>query len=228
MPESANGRIKALRQVFKWAMLPSVELASVNPARDISYLKAKPGGFHAWTIAEVEQFEARWPVGTKARLALALLLYTGQRRSDIIQFGRQHVARGAMHFTQHKNRNRKPVTLELPIHADLQHVIDNSPCGDLTFLVTEFGRGFTPAGFGNWFRARCDDAGLNHCSAHGLRKAAAARLADHGATDRQIMAVTGHQTSKEVDRYTKSARQKRLAKSAIDLLESGTKVSGKT
>ncbi|MGV1986442.1 tyrosine-type recombinase/integrase [Agrobacterium sp. 22-221-1] len=71
--------------------------------------------------------------------------------------------------------------------------------------------------YDNWFRKRCDQAKLPHCSAHGLRKAAAARLADRGATEHQIMAITGHTTSKQVIRYTKAARQKVLAKSAIKL-----------
>lgn len=82
-------------------------------------------------------------------------------------------------------------------------------------LVTEFNKPFTSSGLGNWFRKRCDETGLFHCSAHGLRKAAASRLADRGASEHQIMSMTGHTTSKEVTRYTKSACQKVLAKSAV-------------
>jgi integrase len=218
LKEAANGRIKALRQVFAWAVKPEVELSTVNPARDVPYFKSGSEGFHSWTIGEVEQFEKRHPIGTKARLALALMLYTGQRRSDIVLFGRQHIRDGWLKFTQQKGRNRKPISLEIPVHPDLQAIIDKSPCGDLTFLVTEFGQGFTANGFGNWFRKRCNEADLDHCSAHGLRKAAASRLADKGASEHQIMAVTGHQTSKEVTRYTKAARQKVLARSAVALM----------
>ncbi|TPL91008.1 site-specific integrase [Mesorhizobium sp. B2-3-12] len=218
LKEAANGRVKALRQVFKWACLPEIDLVTVNPARDIAYFKTGSEGFHSWTIEEVEQFEKRHPVGTKARLALDLLLYTLQRRSDVVLFGKQHVRKGVLHFTQYKGRNKKPITLEIPIHPRLQFTIDNSPCGDLTFLVTEFGRGFTGNGFGNWFRKRCDEANLPQCSAHGLRKAASGRMADRGATEHQIMSMTGHQTSKEVTRYTKAARQKVIAKSAVGLL----------
>jgi integrase len=107
----------------------------------------------------------------------------------------------------------------------LQNVIDASPCGDLTFLVTEFGRPFTSNGFGNWFRDRCIEAGVPG-RAHGLRKATATRLAELGASDREIMAVTGHQTSKEVDRYTKAARRKVLAESAMARMAS-TKIEQK-
>ncbi|TPL40631.1 tyrosine-type recombinase/integrase [Mesorhizobium sp. B2-4-6] len=234
LPEAGNGRVKAIRQVFKWAIDPAVDHAQFNPARDIAYFKATGDGFHSWTIEEVEKFEERHPIGTKARLALDLLLYTLQRRSDVVLFGKQHVRNGVLKFTQQKNRRRKAVTLEIPIHPNLQFTVDHSPCGDLTYLVTEFKKPFTANGFGNWFRKRCDEAGLPHCSAHGLRKAGSSRMADRGATEHQIMSVTGHQTSKEVNRYTKAARQKVIARTAVNLLadaeqpvETGTKVSRK-
>jgi len=87
--------------------------------------------------------------------------------------------------------------------------------GDATFLLSEYGKPFTAAGFGNRFRKWCDAAGLAHCSVHGLRKAAAARLAELGCSEFEIMAITGHQTSKEVTRYTKEASQKLRAASAL-------------
>jgi integrase len=217
LPEAANGRVKALRQVFAFAV--DDEQIDKNPARDIPYLKSGSEGFHSWTEAEVQKFEERWPIGTKPRLALALLLYTGQRRSDIVLFGRQHVTNGWLHFTQAKNRRNNPITLEIPIRPELRRIIDASPTGDLTFLVTEHGKGFTPNGFGNWFRRQCDQAELPQCSAHGLRKAAARRLAEAGATEHEIMAITGHRTSKEVARYTRASRQKILAERAFNLKE---------
>jgi integrase len=219
LPEAANSRVKVLRAVFRWATSPGVEKASVNPARDIPYFKSGSDGFHPWTENEVAQFEAAHPIGTKPRLALALMLYTSQRRSDAIVLGRQHVVDGSFKFTQFKNRNKNPVTLELPIHPELKKVLDASPCGDMTYLVTEFNKPFTPAGFGNWFRKQCDKAGLFHCAAHGLRKVAATRMANNGATEKQIMSVTGHTTSKEVNRYTKAASQRRLARGAVSLLD---------
>ena len=212
-PEAANALVKALRQVYAYAT--EAELVERNPTRDVAYIRSGSAGFHSWTLEEVKQFEERHAVGTKARLAMALLLYTGQRRSDVVLFGRQHVRGKHLIFTQQKNRARKPVSLALPIVPTLQTILANSPCGDLTFLVTEFGRPFTAAGFGNKFRKWCNQAGLRHCSAHGLRKATAARLAELGASEHEIMAVTGHQTSKEVTRYTRSARQAVLADSAM-------------
>jgi integrase len=94
-------------------------------------------------------------------------------------------------------------------------VLTATPRTNLTFLTTEFGKSFTAAGFGNWFRDRCNEAGLPQCSAHGLRKCAATRLADAGCSLHQVMAMTGHKSMSEVARYTKAADQKRLAREAL-------------
>jgi integrase len=213
-PEAANGRVKAIRAAFSWASSTEVNIIQVNPARDVSYFKSdNPEGHHTWSVEEVERFEKRHPLGTKPHLALAILLYTGQRRGDIVQFGRQHEKDGWLKFTQQKNRDRKPIHLEIPIRPELRTVLDASPTGDLVYLVTDFNKPFTDNGFGNWFRDRCIEAGVPG-RAHGLRKACATRLAEHGATAHEIMAITGHKTLKEVDRYTQAANQKRLAESA--------------
>jgi integrase len=217
MPEAANGRVKAMRQVFKWAVTKGH--APFNPAREVSYFKSGSEGCHAWTAEEVQQFEERHPIGTNARLALALLLYTGQRRSDVIRFGKQHARGGKLTFTQHKGRNRKPHRLTLLILPVLQQTIDATPCGDLTFLVNDWGRPFTDGSFGNKFRDWCNQAELYHCSAHGLRKAGATIAANNGATAHQLMAIFGWDTLKEAERYTRAADQVRLADSAMHLLE---------
>lgn len=214
-PEAANGRVKAIRAVFSWATLPEVGITQINPARDVRYLKSNnPDGHHTWTREEVAQFEKRHPLGTKAHLALGLLLYTGQRRSDVVLFGCQHEKDGLLEFTQQKNRDNKPIHLQIPIRPELRHILDAGPTGDLVYLVTEFGKPFTSDGFGNWFREKCIEAGVPG-RAHGLRKACATRLADNGATVHEIMAITGHKTIKEVERYTMAANQKLLAESAI-------------
>lgn len=212
-PEAANGMVKALRQLYRFAL--RYDLHDDNPAEKVEYLKGNPDGFHSWTLEEIAKFEEVHPVGTQARLALALAIYTGQRRSDLVQFGRQHVRDGWLVFTQHKGRNRNPVRMEIPIIPELQRIIEQTTTGDLTFLVTAFKRPFTSNGFGNRFRKWCDEAGLKECSVHGLRKAAAARLAELGCTEQEIMAITGHRTSKEVTRYTRAASQKTRAESAL-------------
>lgn len=212
-PEAANSMVKALRQLYRFAL--RYDHHDDNPADKVEYLKGNADGFHSWSLAEIEKFENTHAIGTPARLALALALYTGQRRADLVVFGKQHVRDGWLIFTQHKGRNRSPVRLEIPIIQELQTIIDQAPTGDLTFLVTAFNRPFTSNGFGNRFRKWCDEAGLSNCSVHGLRKAAAARLAELGCTEQEIMSITGHRTSKEVTRYTRAASQKTRAESAL-------------
>src|SRR5262249_39641163 len=142
---------------------------SANPARDVARLRPKRlGGHHSWTPEEVNQFEQRHPLGTKAHLALSLLIYTGVRRSDVVALGRQHVRAGWLKFTAHKNRNKKPVTIEIPVLPILAEIIAASPTGDLNFLETDYGQPFTANGFGGKFKQWCREAGLPHCSAHGL------------------------------------------------------------
>ncbi len=215
-PEAANAMVKALRQLFSFAL--EYELAQRNPAKDVPYLKSGTDGYYSWSMEDVAAFEARHPVGSKARLALALLLYTGQRRSDVVRLGPQHIKEGWITITQAKNKARKPVTLSIPVLPELEAIIDATPTGNLAFLTTQFGKPFTPDGFGNWFRKRCDEAGLTTCSAHGLRKAGAAIAAENGATERQLMAIFGWSTMKEAARYTKAANQKVLAASGMKLL----------
>lgn len=213
---AANNRLKYLSAMFSWAI--EEELMETNLVRDVKKLKYSTDGFHTWTIDEIQQFEKRWPIGTKPRLAMALLRYTGARRGDMVTFGRQHVRNGALSYIPSKTKYVRMTASEKPILPALQKVLDGSPCGDLTFLVTKYGKPFTPAGFGNWFREQCDKAGLPQCSAHGLKKAAATIAAEEGATDRQLMAIFDWSTASQANVYTKKARQRRLAQAAMALI----------
>jgi len=215
-PEAANARVKALRQLFAWAI--DVGLANHNPARDVPYIRTGSEGFHTWTVEEVRQFEARHPVGTKANLALKLLLLAGVRRSDAVRMGPQMEQNGWIRFIETKGRSRRTKNREIPILPELRAAIDAAPSGHLTYLVTAFGKPFTANGFGNWFRKRCDEAGLFHCSAHGLRKAGATIAAENGATEHQLMAIYGWESPKQAALYTRKADRKRLAGAAMHLL----------
>lgn len=231
VPDGANNRVRALRGLTKWAARnPRVSGFTTDPGRDLEYLRARRSdGHHTWTEAEVAAYEARWPLGTRQRLALAILLYTGQRRADVVKLGRQHVRDAVdeagrplrvIQLTQHKNRNRRPVTLVLPILPDLQAALDAGPVGDLTWLVGGYGRPYTADGFGMRFRDWCNEAGLPGCSAHGLRKAGAVRAAERGATTHQLMSIFGWSTLQQAEIYTRHARQTRLAAGAMHLLAS--------
>jgi integrase len=209
-PAMARHWLVAFRALLRFAVSEGFRVD--DPTQGIKSPRYKSEGYHTWTEAEIAQYEARHPLGTRARLALALLLYTAQRRSDVITMGRQHVRDGAIAVRQQKTG----ATLQIPIHAELRKALDASPSEHLTFLVTWQGKPFTGRGFGNWFHKCCADAKLPEaCSAHGLRKAACRRLAEAGCTAHQIAAISGHATLQEVERYTKAADQVRLARQAF-------------
>jgi len=219
-PTVANKRLKALRALFRWAV--EAEEAPRDPTAGVHLLKYVSDGHRTWTADDVAKFEVRHPLGSKAHLALSLLLYTGCRREDVVRLGPQHVRDGRLRYRQAKNEHRSPVDLDIPVHPDLHAAIEAAPSGHLTFLTTTFGKPFSVAGFGNRFRDWCDEAGLRDCSAHGLRKATAARLAERGATAHEIMAITGHRSLEEVERYTRAAQRGKLADSAMTKFKSGT------
>jgi integrase len=149
---------------------------------------------------------------------MALLFYSGQRRGDVVQFGRQHVRDGVIHFVMQKGESRSHKKMAIPIAPELQNVIDASPTGDLNFLVTERGKPFTAAGFGNWFRDRCDEAGLKGLSAHGLRKALQTIGAEVGLSEHQLMALAGHESPRMTGLYTRDRNRASLARSGMKLL----------
>ena len=216
-PEGANLLRKVLRAMMSHAV--EIGLRADNPTRDVKAIRVKSDGFHSWTDDEIAQFEKRHPIGTRPRLAFGLSLYTGQRRSDVVRMGRQHIDKnGAIRVRQLKTG----AELAIPVHAELDAIIAETPGDHLTFLTTQFGKPFTAAGFGNWFREQCNLSGLPHCSAHGLRKAAARRLAEAGCTEHEIAAITGHASLREITRYTKAADQVRLAVSAMDKVRTST------
>ena len=215
-PESANLLRKVVRAMMQHAV--EIGLRPDDPTRDVRAIRVKSDGYHSWSEAEISQFEKCHEVGSRPRLALALLLYTGQRRSDVVTMGRQHIRDGAIHVRQVKTG----AALAIPVHPALGAIIEDTAADHLTFLTTQFGKPFTAAGFGNWFREQCDLARLPHCSAHGLRKAAARRLAEAGCTEHEIASVTGHASLREVARYTKAANQAQLAASAMEKVKTRT------
>ena len=215
-PAAANNLRKILLRLMEFAI--KIEMAQKNPVKATRSFPTNTDGWHAWTDAEIERFEERHPLGTMARLAFALMFYTGQRRSDVVRLGRQHVKGGKVSVSQQKTGAK----LLIPVHTELAAAIKAMPKHDhLTFLVTAFGKPFSVAGFGNWFRDRCDEAGLHQCSAHGLRKAISRQMAEMGVTHSQGKSVTGHVTDKEFTRYAQAADQVILAEQAMANLERG-------
>jgi integrase len=215
-PATANALRRSLRALMQHAV--EMGIRADDPTREVRAIAVKGEGYHSWTEAEIAQFERHHPVGSRARLALGLLLCTGQRRSDVVRMGRQHVAEGVLSVRQQKTGR----SLWIPVHEALASIMAGTAASNLTFLVTDQGKPYSAAGFGNWFRDQCRAAGLHGCSAHGLRKAAARRLAEAGCTAHEISAITGHASLREVARSTEAADRRKLAASAMAKVKSGT------
>ncbi len=220
-PESANMRVKTLRQVFRWACDPKDKqgnrpLATQNPARDVAYRKPRSDdGFYTWTREEIAKYQAHWPVGTKARLALDLFFYTGVRVSDAYRLGPQMEraapkkgdARRWLHFVEFKGRTTKPKPRAIPILPALRASIDATPSGHLAYIVSEFERPYgSSKSYANRFKKWCEAAGLPHCSCHGMRKAAAVIASENGADHEDLKAMFGWTTYKQADLYIRKAQ----------------------
>jgi integrase len=209
-PHAARNWLKAIRHLMRYCV--EHELVREDPTLGIKLKMVKSDGHHTWSEEEVAQFESFYPVGSKARLALALGLYTAQRRGDVVRMGRQHIRDGVLTVRQEKGGSM----LLIPVHPELQAVLDATPSEHLTFLVTKNGKAYGANDFSEQFRAWCDAADmLPACTFHGLRKVALTRLALAGCTVHEIAAMSGHKTLREVERYTKAADQAKLARSAM-------------
>lgn len=205
-PGAANNLLKRLRQLF--ALAKRLDWIETDPSEGVRYFRA--GEIHTWTADEHAAFIKHHQPGTMARLAYMAHLHTGQRKGDIVRLPMPKSASDAFRLAQEKTGKR----LEIPLAPALWQEISQHERRP-TLIVTSFGKPFTSNGYGNWFRERCREAGLpERCSSHGLRKAAATALAEAGCSAHEIQAITGHESLKEVERYTRAAEQKRLAKSA--------------
>lgn len=210
-PSAAANLLKRLRTLFDYAIV--IGMVKHNPAKAVKAPKPKDkSGHHEWTEAEIRQFERKHKLGTKAYLALAIFLYTAQRRSDAAAMGEDPEKPGYVLVRQLKTG----ALLSIRMHPKLKEAVDACPSGAPTFIVSERGKPYTKESFGNWFRERCDEAGLPQCSAHGLRKAASRRMAELGLSNQLIKSITGHSTDSEVARYTRNADQARRADKAMD------------
>lgn len=211
LPAAANHILRMLRLLMKHAV--ANRWRADDPTVGVKKFAEREEGAESWSEAHIARFEAYWPVGSRARLAMALLLYTGQRRSDVIRMGPGDMRGGAIHVRQQKTRTE----LLIPVHPALKSVLAGVPEGQKTFLAVQGGGPFaSTTAFYNWFVQSVRAAGLPAgLSPHGLRKAAARRLAEAGCSMHEIAAITGHKTLSEVSRYTKAAEQKKLAEAAM-------------
>lgn len=204
--------LKMLRILIKHAI--GKHWLKFDPSQGIK--RPKGGNVRSWSEAEIAQFEARWPIGTKQRLGFALMLYTGQRRSDAHRMTWGDLSDRVIRVTQQKTGAK----LAIPLHSGLRKVLESTTREHLTILNTEYGQPFTVDGFSQFMRDSIKAAELPlGCQPHGLRKAAGRRLAEAGCSAKEIMAILGHKTMSEAQKYVDDADQERLATAAILKLE---------
>lgn len=212
-PSAANNYLKTARALFRWAK--SEQLVDEDPAKDVPLIKVKTKGFPPWTMDEIHAYRRRWPLGTTQRLALEIYINTGFRRGDAAMVGWQHVRDGIIHMKAGKNK----VDLYIPILPALEAALRAGPTGEMTFLVSQYGRPMKKESLGNVFREWCDKAGVKK-SAHGIRKLAATVVAENGGSEQELQALFGWTTNTMSAIYTREANRKRQAlQAAFKLLE---------
>jgi integrase len=210
-PGMANLTRSVLSKVIAYAIETGIR--ADNPL--VGLKRYRLGTYHTWTDAEIAQFERRWPLGSRERLAFALLLYTGQRGGDVVKMLRSDIVNDRIRVAQDKARKGTTNELLIPIHPALARALQAGPVVGMTHIITD-ARGRPLRSLTDLIEAAVKRAGLPpRCVAHGLRKAALRRLAEHGSTTKEIAAVSGHRSLSEIERYTARADQAGLAKSAI-------------
>jgi len=211
-PGAALSILKMLRVLIRHA----IDIGWLDHDPSLGINRPKTQEIRAWTEAEIAAFEQHWPVGTKQRLAFALMLYTGQRRSDVHRMTWADVSAGTIRVVQQKTGRK----LAIPLHRELLSALAAAERDHVTIINTEYGKPFTVDGFSQWMRAGITAAALPlECQPHGLRKAAGRRLAEAGCSANEIMSVLGHRTLAEAERYTREADQIQLASAAVAKLE---------
>jgi len=215
-PSQSKGFLVVMRAMYQWAVVAGH--VEDDPTIGIKNLpKAKTSGFPVWSEDDVDRYQARWPLGTKERVWLDVLLYTGLRRGDAVTLGRQHVRNGVATLRTEKSQGTMTVTL--PILPVLAATIAAGPCADLAFICGASGKRLTKESFGNLFRDACDKGGVAGKSAHGLRKAGATRAADNGATVTELEAIFGWSGGGMAALYTRAADRKRASLRAMSMME---------
>ena len=211
-PAMANLTRAVLRKMMKHAI--KAGMINFNPTAAID--RYKTGEHHTWTDEELRQYEQRWPLGTRERLAYALLLYTAQRVGDVATRTRSHIREGEIHVIQEKTG----AELWIPIHPELDRALRAYPARGLALIGKASGRPLTRYGLGALMSRAIEKAGLpSRCVAHGLRKAMMRIMAESGATAKQMAGISGHKTTHELDRYTKAADQRKLARAAMEKIK---------
>ena len=217
-PNPANARLKTWRKLCKFAVAQGD--AADDEAAQVSKRKETIIGHKTWTRADIDTYRERWKIGTVQRACFELLYWTAARTNDAVRLSRSHVGSdGILTFTQSKTGGPAyvPWTAPLPPYAigwakDRDAMHESLAClsGAFTIIATANGRARSHKGLSNLIAAAARDAGLDRCTAHGLRKARLTAIAESGGTAHAIMAWGGHKTLQEVEEYTRAAQMRML------------------
>lgn len=212
-PAQARNFLDAMRGLFRWAS--DAELVSVDPTAGVKNPKRQKGaGFAVWTEDDAVDYCKRWPVGTRERVWFEVLINTGLRRGDAVRLGKQHIRKGVATIQTEKTG----MEVSIPLQQSFMALLRDSPTGDLALISGERGLPLTKESFGNMFRKACNEAGVNK-SAHGLRKLAATRVAEAGASVAELEAIFGWSGGGMASLYTRSVDRKRLARTGMEKLQ---------
>jgi integrase len=208
-PAARRNWLKAIRGLLRFS-IPTIRRD--DPTAGLAVKLPKSKGHHTWTDGEIEQYRAHWPLGTQQRLVMEFALETASRRGEVVRLGPQHIKGGRIRI----ERQHGSVDVEIPVSPELQAACDAMPKGHLTYIVSAHGKPRSKFGLGNDFARWATEAGLPaRCRLHGLKKGGMRRLAEAGNTAHELMAISGHKTLTEVQRYTADADRKRLAASGM-------------
>ena len=211
-PCAAEAFLITMKVLLRWAL--DHEHIESDPTAGLRTSRQKSDGFHTWSEAEIARFEARWPIGTKERLAMSILLYTGLRRGDACALGRQHIRGGVITIRTEKTGQ----LVTIPLLPELARIIKATPTGGQTFIADRHGLPVVSRSFGRWFAKACKAAGVLEGRAHGLRKAGATRAAENGATVSQLEFIFGWKGGRMASLYTRQADRAKLARDAMEKL----------
>lgn len=205
---------KQLSLLFKHAQKINWVPIGFNPAMLATRRKHEVKGFHTWTPEEIAAYEAAHPSGTEARLALYLFMVTGASKADGLLLGWKDVKDGKIFFNRLKTGQGKSVRIPQFLMSELERI----PPQQETFIATSQGKPRSPNGFGNTFKRFVTQAGIPHCTTHGLRKAMAVKLAEGGMSKHVIGAWLAHNGTDQVDVYTKDRDREALVDEAMEFL----------
>jgi integrase len=209
-PVIANRLLSLISILMEYAI--KAEWRDDNLAAGVKRLKHRTAGFATWDETDIAAYRAHYPLGSRERLVLELALGTAHRRGDLVRLGWRHVIKGKIAIKQSKTG----ATPSVPIVRELYVALDLCPRDRLTFIAQADGRPLLAESLGAEFREWLRKAGLpDRLSLHGLCRAAARRLAEAGCTPHEIMAITGHKTLAEVERYCREVEKARLAESGM-------------